>query len=116
MTACRSVASETNRGRWSSAGGGRASPFDTELAPGTWFPVGRWPVERALAQLQMPPETCLFVGDSHHDIHSGRSAGVWTAGVTWGPFNRDYLEMVAPDYYCDTPDELVEIVSAVAPA
>jgi len=74
------------------------------------------PVERALAQLQMPAETCLFVGDSHHDIHSGRSAGVWTAGVTWGPFSREHLEMVAPDYYCDTPAELLEIVSAVAPA
>jgi pyrophosphatase PpaX len=74
------------------------------------------PVERALALLQMLPETCLFVGDSHHDIHCGRSAGVWTAGVTWGPFNRGHLELAAPDYYCDTPDELVEIVSAVAPA
>jgi pyrophosphatase PpaX len=74
------------------------------------------PVERALAQLQMPAETCLFVGDSHHDINSGRSAGVWTAGVTWGPFSREHLEMVAPDYYCDTPAELLEIVSAVAPA
>jgi phosphoglycolate phosphatase-like HAD superfamily hydrolase len=56
------------------------------------------------------------VGDSHHDINCGRSAGVWTAGVTWGPFSRDHLEMVVPDYYCETPEEVVEIVSAVAPA
>jgi len=33
-----------------SAGGGRASPFDTELVSGTWFPVDRRPVERALAR------------------------------------------------------------------
>lgn len=72
------------------------------------------PVQRALTQLGMPPETCLFVGDSHHDIRCGRSAGVWTAGVTWGPFDRQHLEMVAPDYYCDTPDELLGIVGGAA--
>jgi pyrophosphatase PpaX len=68
------------------------------------------PVERALALLAMPADSCLFVGDSHHDIHCGRSAGVWTAGVTWGPFDRAHLEMVVPDYYCDTPEELLAIV------
>ena len=57
------------------------------------------PVERALNQLGMPAESCLFVGDSHHDIHCGRGAGVWTAGVTWGPFDRAHLEMVVPDFY-----------------
>ena len=37
------------------------------------------PVERALNVLDMPADSCIFVGDSHHDIHSGRSAGTWTA-------------------------------------
>lgn len=70
------------------------------------------PVERALAALGMPAESCLFVGDSHHDIHCGRGAGVWTAGVTWGPFDRTHLEMVAPDHYCDSPRELLQLVGA----
>ena len=72
------------------------------------------PVERALERLGLPADTCLFVGDSHHDIHSGRGAGVWTAGVTWGPFDRAHLEMVAPDFYCDTPEELVALVTSAA--
>jgi len=72
------------------------------------------PVEQALARLGTPADTCLFVGDSHHDIHSGRGAGAWTAGVTWGPFNRAHLEMVVPDYYCDTPEDLLSIVGHVA--
>ncbi|MGH7594314.1 MAG: HAD-IA family hydrolase [Gemmatimonadales bacterium] len=71
------------------------------------------PVERALQQLGMPAETCIFAGDSRHDINCGRGAGVWTAGVTWGPFDRAHLEMVAPDYYCDTPDALVQLVAPV---
>ena len=68
------------------------------------------PVERALEQLGMTADSCLFVGDSHHDIHSGRAAGAWTAGVTWGPFDRAHLEQVAPDYVFDTPSALAEMV------
>jgi len=67
------------------------------------------PVERALAALGMPAESCVFVGDSHHDIHAGRSAGTWTAGVTWGPFAREQLELAAPDHYCDTPADVLAI-------
>lgn len=68
------------------------------------------PVRLALAQLQMPTEGCLFVGDSHHDIHSGRGAGVGTVGVTWGPFDRAHLEAANPDYYCDRPEALLALL------
>lgn len=74
------------------------------------------PVDKAIAALGVSRESCLFVGDSHHDIHCGRAAGVWTAGVTWGPFDRQHLELVAPDHYCDTPSELLELVGIRAAA
>jgi pyrophosphatase PpaX len=70
------------------------------------------PVERALTVLDMPADTCIFVGDSHHDIHAGRAAGVWTAGVTWGPFDRKHLEIAAPDYICDSPQELLAVIGS----
>jgi pyrophosphatase PpaX len=73
------------------------------------------PVERALKVLDMPAESCIYVGDSHHDIHSGRSAGTWTAGVTWGPFDRAHLEIAAPDYICDTPQDLLDLVGVPSP-
>lgn len=68
------------------------------------------PVTRALELLGMPAATCLFVGDSHHDVHCGRGAGVTTAGITWGPFDRAHLEAASPDHYCATPAELLAIV------
>ena len=34
------------------------------------------------------PSNALFVGDSPHDVQSGRAAGVTTVGVTWGAFDR----------------------------
>jgi phosphoglycolate phosphatase-like HAD superfamily hydrolase len=30
--------------------------------------------------------------------------------VTWGPFDRNHLELAGPDYYCATPEELLAIV------
>ena len=44
------------------------------------------PVERALALLGAAPQNALFVGDSPHDVESGREAGVFTIGVSWGAF------------------------------
>src|SRR5450755_1006431 len=38
------------------------------------------PVERALAMLGAPADNAIFVGDSAHDIESGRAAHVYTVG------------------------------------
>ncbi len=68
------------------------------------------PVEKALALLGADPVRTLYVGDSVHDIHSGRSAGVLTAAALWGPFRRDQLEAAGPDYWLENPDDLVAVV------
>jgi pyrophosphatase PpaX len=72
------------------------------------------PVHLALERLGASAATCLFVGDSRHDMFCGKAAGVATAGITWGPFDRAHLEPSCPDYYCATPDELLALIG-VAP-
>ena len=49
------------------------------------------PVEKALALLGADPATTVYVGDSIHDMVSGRDAGVRTAAALWGPFGREHL-------------------------
>jgi pyrophosphatase PpaX len=44
------------------------------------------PVIRAVELLGADPGSTLFVGDSIHDLTSGRAAGVLTGAVLWGPF------------------------------
>lgn len=68
------------------------------------------PVEKALAALGASPAGALFVGDSHHDIASGRAAGVGTVGICWGPFDREHLERATPDHCLHTPQELLDLV------
>lgn len=67
------------------------------------------PVEKAVALLGADPATTVFVGDSIHDMRSGRAAGVRTAAVLWGPFGRSHLEGAGPDYWLERPEELVEM-------
>jgi pyrophosphatase PpaX len=68
------------------------------------------PVEKAVGLLGAEPATTVYVGDSLHDMHSGRAAGVKTAAALWGPFGRSHLEGARPDYWLETPGELVELV------
>jgi len=69
------------------------------------------PVERALALLGAAPENALFVGDSPHDIQSGRAAGVYTVGVSWGAFSRSEMETAGADTVIDEPTALPAVVS-----
>ncbi len=68
------------------------------------------PVLVALERLGSPPRTrVLFVGDSPHDIESGRAAGVRTAGALWGPFPRAAVEAAQPDFVVESPLELLQL-------
>jgi pyrophosphatase PpaX len=64
------------------------------------------PVELALRWLGEPAEGALYVGDSVHDMESGRAAGVKTAAVLWGPFDRGQLTHTEPDFWLETPSDL----------
>jgi pyrophosphatase PpaX len=68
------------------------------------------PVEKAVALLGADPASTVYVGDSVHDMLSGRAAGVKTAAALWGPFGRDHLESASPDYWLETPQDLVKLV------
>ena len=49
----------------------------------------------------------VIVGDSSNDVLTGRNAGLWTCGVTYG-FAPQTLELTPPDVVVDSPVELAE--------
>ena len=69
------------------------------------------PVLKAVAQLGADPATTLFVGDSIHDLHSGRAAGVLTGAVLWGPFTRADLASAEPDFWFSDVAEMEKLVA-----
>ena len=68
------------------------------------------PVLRALEQLDAAPADAIYVGDSVHDMESGRQAGVRTAAALWGPFDRAHLERTAPTHWLERPSDLLALV------
>jgi len=68
------------------------------------------PVEKAVALLGADRRRTVYVGDSIHDMVSGRAAGVRTAAALWGPFGRAHLEESRPDYWLESPADLLTLL------
>ncbi|TFG66348.1 MAG: HAD family hydrolase [Gemmatimonadales bacterium] len=70
------------------------------------------PVLLALAQSgETDPSRAVYVGDSIHDMQSGRAAGVTTAAALWGPNTRETLQATNPDRWLTVPAEIESLVS-----
>ena len=54
------------------------------------------------------PEETAIIGDSHVDVRTGRNAGLWTIGVTYG-FAPHTLETEPADILVDQPVELATV-------
>jgi phosphoglycolate phosphatase len=65
--------------------------------------------ETILHETGVAPEEALMIGDSSIDVLTGRNAGLWTCGVTYG-FAPHTLEEVAPDVVVERPGELGELL------
>jgi phosphoglycolate phosphatase len=65
-------------------------------------------VHSILRDTKARPEETLMVGDSSVDVITGRNAGLWTCGVTYG-FAPHTLSVASPDVVVDSPRELAEL-------
>lgn len=52
---------------------------------------------------------CIYVGDTNTDMITGKSAGMFTVGVTWGFRTRKELENNKADLIIDKPSEILSI-------
>lgn len=64
---------------------------------------------KALKENEIPPGRAVFVGDMTVDIETGKNAGVWTCGVTYGFDGRDKLVKANPDFLIDDLLELEKL-------
>lgn len=61
-----------------------------------------------LRELDARAKDAVLIGDSEHDIESGRAAGVETVAVAWGPFPREKLEAARPSHWVDRPEQMLD--------
>ncbi len=56
------------------------------------------------------PEECVYLGDTDTDMKTGKAAGMYTVGVTWGFRSRKELEENHADQIIDRPQELLKLI------
>ena len=71
-------------------------------------------LNKLMGDLQVSPEETMMVGDSDTDVLTGRNAGVWTCGVSYG-FGAHTLETVPPDLIIDDMRELAPLLNGRRP-
>ncbi len=64
------------------------------------------PVHEALRRLDARAGEAVFIGDSPHDMHAGRAAGVVTIGALWGAFDRETLAAAQPNHLIECMSDL----------
>ena len=88
-------------------------PFFSQVYGGNSFVTKKPDPEGARKLLEesgVRPEQAAIIGDSHVDVQTGRNAGLWTVGVTYG-FAPHTLEAEPADLQVDAPHELTQIFS-----
>jgi phosphoglycolate phosphatase len=71
-------------------------------------PVG---VLKLMSDTGTPARQTLIVGDSDTDVLTGRNAGIWTCGVTYG-FGAHTLETVPPDLILNDLRDLLPLLNS----
>lgn len=88
-------------------------PFFMQVYGGNSFATKKPDPEGArklLEETGASAQQTVIVGDSHVDVETGRNAGLWTVGVSYG-FAPHTLQTCPPDVLVDSPAELAEIFS-----
>ena len=56
------------------------------------------------------PEECIYAGDTGTDMKTGKNAGAFTVGVTWGFRQEKELRENGADIVINHPDELINYI------
>lgn len=70
-------------------------------------PIGALAIAK---ELEVSTEECLYLGDTDTDMETGKAAGMFTAGVTWGFRPRTELEEHDAGMIVDRPEQVLAFV------
>lgn len=62
---------------------------------------------RALEGLGVDPSDTVMIGDSTNDVRAAQAAGIRACAVGYGYGNREKVAALRPDFYCESPKDLL---------
>lgn len=65
-----------------------------------------------LAEHNVKPEECLYIGDTGTDMKTGKNAGLYTVGVLWGFRGKEELLENGADVIIEKPQQLLDCMNA----
>ena len=66
-------------------------------------------LERALTVLGADIDSTVMIGDSTNDVRAAQAAGIRVCAVGYGYGNREKVTALQPDFFCETPHDLIEL-------
>lgn len=66
-------------------------------------------LERALEVLGADVAHTVMIGDSTNDIRAAQAVGMRACAVGYGYGNRERVTALNPDFYCETPHDLLDL-------
>lgn len=92
--------------------------FDDEMFDIVLGQTDRFPIKPApdsllwmIDELGVEKSEVAYIGDSNVDVRLGKTAGVFTVGVTWGFRTAEELKSEGADAIADTAEALEEILN-----
>ncbi len=72
-----------------------------------------WPdmVLRAVDEMKLTPEDCVYIGDSEVDVLTAKNAGMDCITVLWGFRDREELEKEGAACFAENPDEVFRLIA-----
>lgn len=67
-------------------------------------------VDIILRKMNVKEDECIYIGDTNTDMKTGKNAGLFTVGVTWGFRDYEELKKGNPQAIIDSPLQLRNII------
>jgi len=68
-------------------------------------------IDIVLDQLHLKVDECIYVGDTDTDMLTGRGAGIFTIGVTWGFRDERELKEGGADVIVSHPQDIIKFLN-----
>jgi phosphoglycolate phosphatase len=90
--------------------GSAAFDFVTGNRPGMPLKPDPAIVRLATESIGIPPDRCLYVGDTGTDMATAKNSGCVAVGVTWGFREKNELLESGAGFLIDSPEELLTLL------